>query len=68
MKAVCWMGKEKMSVETVPDPTILNPRDAIANGNDGGKKFLHGVKALVEFENGACGFLLWLSLGDLAVP
>jgi len=29
MKAVCWMGKEKMSVETVPDPTILNPRDAI---------------------------------------
>src|SRR5690349_7175020 len=29
MKAVCWMGKEKMSVETVPDPKILNPRDAI---------------------------------------
>jgi threonine dehydrogenase-like Zn-dependent dehydrogenase len=29
MKAVCWMGTEKMSVETVPDPTILNPRDAI---------------------------------------
>ena len=29
MKAVCWMGKEKMSVEDVPDPRILNPRDAI---------------------------------------
>jgi threonine dehydrogenase-like Zn-dependent dehydrogenase len=29
MKAVCWMGKGKMSVETVPDPKILNPRDAI---------------------------------------
>ena len=29
MKAVCYMGVEKMSVETVPDPTILNPRDAI---------------------------------------
>jgi threonine dehydrogenase-like Zn-dependent dehydrogenase len=29
MKAVCWMGPKKMSVETVPDPTILNPRDAI---------------------------------------
>ena len=29
MKAVCWMGKEKMSVENVPDPRILNPRDAI---------------------------------------
>src|SRR5437016_8240984 len=29
MKAVCWMGTEKMSVETVPDPQILNPRDAI---------------------------------------
>src|SRR3982074_989123 len=29
MKAVCWMGREKMSVETVPDPKILNPQDAI---------------------------------------
>ncbi len=29
MKAVCWMGAEKMSVENVPDPKILNPRDAI---------------------------------------
>ena len=29
MKAVCWFGKEKLSVETVPDPQILNPRDAI---------------------------------------
>jgi threonine dehydrogenase-like Zn-dependent dehydrogenase len=29
MKAVCWMGVEKISVETVPDPKILNPRDAI---------------------------------------
>lgn len=29
MKAVCWMGVGKLSVETVPDPRILNPRDAI---------------------------------------
>src|SRR5512142_2653610 len=29
MKAVCWMGVEKMTVENVPDPRILNPRDAI---------------------------------------
>jgi threonine dehydrogenase-like Zn-dependent dehydrogenase len=29
MKAVCWMGTEKLSVENVPDPKILNPRDAI---------------------------------------
>src|SRR3981081_1219495 len=29
MKAVCWMGKEKMQVHDVPDPTILNPRDAV---------------------------------------
>ena len=29
MKAVCWMGTEKLSVENVPDPRILNPRDAI---------------------------------------
>lgn len=29
MKANCWYGKNKLSVETVPDPKILNPRDAI---------------------------------------
>ena len=29
MKAVCWMGKQKMQVHDVPDPKILNPRDAI---------------------------------------
>ena len=29
MKAVCWYGKQDVRVETVPDPEILNPRDAI---------------------------------------
>jgi threonine dehydrogenase-like Zn-dependent dehydrogenase len=29
MRAVCWNGKRKISVERVPDPTILNPSDAI---------------------------------------
>lgn len=29
MKAVCWHGTEDVRVDTVPDPTILNPRDAI---------------------------------------
>jgi threonine dehydrogenase-like Zn-dependent dehydrogenase len=29
MKAVCWHNKQDIRVETVPDPTILNPRDAI---------------------------------------
>jgi threonine dehydrogenase-like Zn-dependent dehydrogenase len=29
MKAVCYYGKEDVRVETVPDPAILNPRDAI---------------------------------------
>src|SRR5690348_11426468 len=29
MKALCWYGKEDVRVETVPDPKILNPRDAI---------------------------------------
>ncbi len=29
MKAVCYYGKEDVRVETVPDPRILNPRDAI---------------------------------------
>ncbi len=29
MKALCWYGKEDVRVEQVPDPRILNPRDAI---------------------------------------
>lgn len=29
MKAVCWHGAKDVRVETVPDPKILNPRDAI---------------------------------------
>ena len=29
MKALCWQGKYDVSVENVPDPKILNPRDAI---------------------------------------
>jgi len=29
MRATCWMGKQKVSVENVPDPTIMNARDAI---------------------------------------
>jgi threonine dehydrogenase-like Zn-dependent dehydrogenase len=29
MKAVCWMGKGKVETLSVPDPTILNPHDAI---------------------------------------
>jgi threonine dehydrogenase-like Zn-dependent dehydrogenase len=29
MKAVCWHGAGDLRVESVPDPKILNPRDAI---------------------------------------
>lgn len=29
MKAVCWYGTRDVRVEQVPDPAILNPRDAI---------------------------------------
>lgn len=29
MRAVCWHGAEDVRVDTVPDPKILNPRDAI---------------------------------------
>lgn len=29
MRAVTWQGREKVSVETVPDPAILEPTDAI---------------------------------------
>ena len=29
MKALCWYGAKDVRVETVPDPAILNPHDAI---------------------------------------
>lgn len=29
MKAICWHGANDVRVDTVPDPQILNPRDAI---------------------------------------
>ncbi|WP_026075613.1 zinc-dependent alcohol dehydrogenase [Noviherbaspirillum massiliense] len=29
MRALCWMGKNDVRVQNVPDPEILNPRDAI---------------------------------------
>ena len=29
MRANCWMGRNKVEVQTVPDPEILNARDAI---------------------------------------
>ncbi|HEY6746885.1 MAG TPA: zinc-dependent alcohol dehydrogenase [Mycobacteriales bacterium] len=29
MRANCWMGRNKLEVRTVPDPQILNARDAI---------------------------------------
>ena len=29
MRAVCWNGKHDVRVERVPDPEIINPRDAI---------------------------------------
>src|SRR5690348_9150391 len=29
MKALCWNGKGDVRVERVPDPKLLNPRDAI---------------------------------------
>ena len=29
MKATCWMGRNTVEVRDVPDPTILNDRDAI---------------------------------------
>jgi len=33
MRACCWYGKNEVRVETVPDPKIKNPRDAIIKVN-----------------------------------
>ena len=29
MRALTWQGKHDVRVETVPDPGIVNPRDAV---------------------------------------
>jgi threonine dehydrogenase-like Zn-dependent dehydrogenase len=29
VKANCWMGRNKVKVQDVPDPKIMNSRDAI---------------------------------------
>jgi threonine dehydrogenase-like Zn-dependent dehydrogenase len=29
MRALCWHGKEDIRCETVPDPTIQDPRDVV---------------------------------------
>ena len=29
MRAVTWVGKKKMEVQRVADPTILNPRECV---------------------------------------
>lgn len=29
MKAVCWVGKKQLEVQEVPEPRVLNPRDAV---------------------------------------
>jgi threonine dehydrogenase-like Zn-dependent dehydrogenase len=29
MRAVCWCGTKRVEVHTVPDPTIINPKDCI---------------------------------------
>jgi threonine dehydrogenase-like Zn-dependent dehydrogenase len=31
MKAICWLGTKSVQVDDVPDPKILNPRDAIVS-------------------------------------
>ena len=33
MKALCWTGPNSVEVQDVPDPTILNARDAIVQGH-----------------------------------
>ena len=33
MKALCWHGKNDVRYDTVPDPAIEHPRDAIINAS-----------------------------------
>ena len=43
MKAVCWEGRNDVRVEDVPDPTLINPRDAIVRvlaDRDAGQTFI----------------------------
>lgn len=62
MRAVRYYGKEDVRVERVPDPELLNPRDAIVKitataicGSD-----LHGSSPSIAFRSG------WRSLSPTA--
>ncbi len=45
MKAVCWEGRNDVRVEDVPDPTLINPRDAIVRigGKEEGTLRKHAI-------------------------
>lgn len=43
MKALCWHGPGKVEVDDVPDPVVLNPRDAIQACRKGGTVSIPGV-------------------------
>ena len=43
MRAVCWHAARDIRVETVPDPTLLNPRDARLRDRD---RFAGGRSAI----------------------
>src|SRR5215813_2407775 len=54
MKACCWYGKNNVRVETVTDPKIKNPRDAIIKVNltaicGSDLHLLHGAVPSMEF-------------------
>ncbi len=51
MRAVTWQGKRKVSVETVPDPTIQEPTDAIVRMTSTGLcgSDLHLLEVMLPF-------------------
>jgi glutamine amidotransferase PdxT len=50
MKAVCWCGTKDIRVEHVPDPKLINPRDAVyLPGGDAVLKSLANDTKAIEF-------------------
>lgn len=81
MKALCWRGKQDIRYETVPDPEIEDPGDAVIKmtscaicGSDlhlfGG--FMPGMKSgdIMGHESGIGGLQTYgpLRIGSLAAP
>jgi threonine dehydrogenase-like Zn-dependent dehydrogenase len=75
MRAICWHGNKDVRVDTVPDPPILNRRDAILRvtttaicGSD--LHLYNGNMPIIEEGDilGMSSWAKWLKSGAVTAP